>query len=265
MNISDIGNLEFVRVAIDGALLTATIDRPGALNALHPPAHRELARIFDHYAENPELRCAIITGSGDRAFCAGNDLKFPAEEGRDAFPPSGFGGITKRNGLWKPIIAAVNGFCLGGGLEIVLACDIAIASNTAEFGLPEPLVGYAALGGGGLHRLARQLAMKDAMWLALRARRISAAEALRIRLVNDVVERHELLASAHGVARDILACAPLAIAATKQVLLQSLDEPELANAMAAHYTAVNAMMNSEDAREGAAAFAQKRAPHWSGR
>ena len=258
-------DLKFTRIEQDGALITIVIDRPEALNALHPPAHRELDRIFDYYASTPELRCAIITASGDRAFCVGNDLKFPSDQGRDAFPVTGFGGITNRFDLWKPIIAAVNGFCLGGGLEIVLACDIAIASETAEFGLPEPRIGYAAIGGGGLQRLARQLAIKDAMWLALRARRISAAEALRLKLVNEVVAPEQLRECARSVASDILACAPLAIVATKQVLLHSADKPSLAEAMTADHSAVRAMIDSEDAQEGPAAFAHKRPPRWRGR
>jgi enoyl-CoA hydratase/carnithine racemase len=255
-------NLEFIRVEQNDALATIVIDRPEALNALHPPAHRELARIFDYYASTPELRCAIITGSGDRAFCVGNDLKCRPEEGRDSFPVTGFAGITKRFDLWKPVIAAVNGFCLGGGLEIVLACDIAVASDKAEFGLPEPRIGYAAI--NGLPRLARQLAMKDAMWLALRARRISAVEALRLKLVNDVVAPDKLREYARSIASDILAAAPLAIAATKQMLLESAAKPSLVDAMTADYPAVRAMIASQDAQEGPAAFAQKRPPRWRG-
>ena len=122
------------------------------------------------------------------------------------------------------MLAVINGLCLGGGLEIVLACDIAIASVTAEFGLPEPLVGHAAIGGGGLHRLARQVRMKDAMWLALRAQRVTAPEALRLGLINEVVPATDLQSRARAVASEIIACAPLAIQATKQVLLSSQEQ-----------------------------------------
>ncbi len=179
----------YCRLDRDGAILTITIDRPEVLNSLHEDAHIELDRAFDLYAADPELRVAIITGVGDRAFCVGTDLKSLARSGPYEYPPGGFAGITKRFDLWKPVIAAVNGLCLGGGVEIVAACDLAIASDHAEFALPEPLVGLAALGGGALQRLARQMPMKEAMWLVLTAKRIPADEARRIGLVNEVVPR----------------------------------------------------------------------------
>ena len=162
----------YLRLEREDAILTITIDRPEVLNALHLDAHLELDRAFDLYAADPALRVAIITGAGDRAFCVGTDLKSLAVTGEYEYPPGGFAGITKRFDLWKPVIAAVNGLCLGGGVEIVAACDLAIASDHAEFALPEPRVGLAALGGGALQRLARQMPMKDAMWLVLTAQRI---------------------------------------------------------------------------------------------
>ena len=171
----------------DGAIATITLDRPEVLNALHPEAHYELARAFDLYAAEPDLHVAIITGAGDRAFRVGTDLKALATTQDQDKPPTGFAGITMRYDLWKPVIAAVNGPCLGGGVEIRAACDLAIAADHAEFGLPEPRVGLAALGGGALQRLARDLPMKHAMGLVLTGRRISSAEAMRIGLVNDVV------------------------------------------------------------------------------
>lgn len=253
------------RLDREGAILTITIDRPEVMNALHPEAHFELQRAFDLYAENAELRVAIVTGAGDRAFCVGTDLKALAATGRDEYPPGGFAGITKRFDLWKPVIAAVNGLCLGGGVEILAACDLAIAAEHAEFALPEPLVGLAALGGGALQRLARQLPMKEAMWLALTAKRIAAAEARRIGLINEVVPRGEALERARALAQDMLACAPLALEASKQVMLQSVAEPDLAAAMKRSYPAAQRMLASEDAREGPRAFAEKRKPRWQGR
>jgi len=235
------------------------------LNALHPDAHFELARAFDAYAADPELRVAIVTGAGDRAFCVGTDLKALAATGRDEYPPGGFAGITKRFDLWKPVIAAVNGLCLGGGVETLAACDLAIAAEHAEFALPEPLVGLAALGGGALQRLARQMPMKEAMWLVLTAKRISAAEARRIGLINEVVPRGQALERARAVAQEMLACAPLALEASKQVMLQSVGEPDLAAAMKKSYPAAQRMLASEDAREGPRAFAEKRKPRWQGR
>jgi len=258
-------DLRFCRVARDGHLLTITIDRPEVMNALHPPAHAELARAFDLYAADPELRVAIVTGAGARAFCAGTDLKVRAATGRDDHPPTGFAGLTSRFDLFKPVLAAVNGLALGGGVEIVAGCDLAIAADHAEFGLPEPRVGLAALGGGVLHRLARQMPMKQAMWLALTGRRISADEARSLGLINQVVPAGDLERTVRALAGDLLACAPLALEATKQVMLEGLAEPDLAKAIGARYPAAERMLASEDAREGQRAFVEKRAPRWSGR
>jgi enoyl-CoA hydratase/carnithine racemase len=255
----------YIRVERDDAILTITIDRPEILNSLHQAAHFELASAFDRYAADPALRVAIITGSGDRAFCVGTDLKSLAKTGDYDYPPGGFAGITKRFDLWKPVIAAVNGLCLGGGVEIVAACDLAIAADHAEFALPEPLVGLAALGGGALQRLARQLPMKDAMWLVLTGKRISAEEARRVSLINEIAPRGTALERARAIARDMLACAPLALEASKQVMHQSLGEPGLAAAMRRKYPAAERMLASEDAKEGPRAFAEKRKPQWQGR
>ena len=256
---------EYCRFERDGPIVTITLDRPEVLNALHPKAHHELARAFDRYNADPDLRVAIVTGSGDRAFCVGTDLKALAATGRDDKPSTGFAGITRRFDLWKPVIAAVNGLCLGGGVEIVAACDLAIADERAEFGLSEPLVGLAALGGGALQRLARDLPMKDAMWLVLTAKRIPAAEAKRISLINEVVPQGQALARAMALANDLLLCAPLALQASKQVMLESLKERDMADAMSRRYPAAERMLASDDAREGPLAFAQKRKPRWTGR
>ena len=255
----------FIRFEPDGAVLTITIDRPEVLNSLHLEAHVELSRAFDLYAAAAELRVAIITGAGERAFCVGTDLKSLARTGDYEYPRGGFAGMTRRFDLWKPVIAAVNGLCLGGGVEIVAACDLAVAADHAEFALPEPRVGLAALGGGALQRLARQMPMKDAMWLALTATRIPAEEARRISLVNEVVRKGDALARARAIAQEMLACAPLALEASKQVMLQSAAEPDLETAMRRRYPAAERMLASEDAREGPRAFAEKRKPRWRGR
>ncbi|MCZ6637618.1 MAG: enoyl-CoA hydratase-related protein [Alphaproteobacteria bacterium] len=256
---------QYCLVERDGPVLIITINRPHVLNALHPPAHHELAHAFDEFAADPELRVAILTGQGARAFCVGTDIKARAESGRDDHPDTGFGGITRRFDLFKPVIAAINGLALGGGLEMVAACDLAVAADDARLGLPEPRVGLAALGGGGLQRLARQLPLKQAMGLALSGNSIGAEEALRMGLVNQVAPAGDLLAAARALADDLLAGAPLALEAAKQVMLQSLAEPDLAKAIRATYPAAERMLASEDAREGQRAFVEKRKPRWLGR
>ena len=256
---------QYVKTERGDGILTLTINRPEVLNALHLPGHTELSKVFDDYAADPDLQVAIITGSGDRAFCVGTDLKSLAETGPYEYPRGGFAGITTRFDLWKPVIAAVNGACMGGGVEIVAACDLAVASDHAEFALPEPRVGLAALGGGALQRLARQMPMKDAMWMVLTGKHISAEEARRISLINEVVPRGTVLERAKALAREILQCAPLAVQASKQVMLQSLAEPDLERSMYAKYSVAERMLASEDAKEGPRAFSEKRKPHWRGR
>ena len=141
---------EFITYEKNGRVATITINRPEVRNALHPPANRELSAAFDEFAADADAWVAIITGAGDKAFSAGNDLKYSAQHGMGDMQMGngGFGGITARFDLFKPVIAAVNGLALGGGFEIALACDIIVAAEHATFGLPEPRVGLAALAGG---------------------------------------------------------------------------------------------------------------------
>ncbi len=256
---------EFIRCERSDAIFTITMNRPEVLNSLHQAAHFELDRAFDIYAADASLRVAIITGVGERAFCTGTDLKSLAKTGPYEYPPGGFAGVTTRFDLWKPVIAAVNGLCFGGGVEIVAACDLAVASEDAVFALAEPLVGLAALGGGALQRIAAQMPMKDAAYLTLTGKRISAAEARRISLINEVAPRGTVLELARKMAGEILACAPLAVEASKQVLHMSRSEPNLQRAIRRSYPAAERMLASEDAKEGPLAFAQKRKPNWLGR
>jgi enoyl-CoA hydratase/carnithine racemase len=256
---------EHVVTEQDGAILWITINRPDALNALNPLAHRELSAAFDGFEAAAALRVAVLTAAGDRAFCVGSDLKARLETNADDHPPTGFGGISHRFELTKPVIAAVNGLALGGGLELVAACDLAIAADHAEFALPEPRVGLAALGGGGLQRLARHLPLKHAMDLVLTGRRVGAEEAKRIGLINEVVPRAELTARTRKVAEMIVEGAPLAIEASKQVMLRSLAMPDLETALRTRYPAAEVMLASEDAKEGQRAFVEKRKPRWQGK
>ncbi len=259
--------LKFCKAERDGRILTVTITRPERMNALHWMANEELARVFDDFAADPELWVAILTGAGDRAFSAGNDLKYQAEEAQGelrAGPTTGFAGLTARYDLTKPVIAAVNGVAMGGGFEIALACDLIIASTNAVFALPEPRVGLAALA-GGLHRLPRQIGLKPAMGMLLTGRRVSAEEGLRLGFVNEVVAPGELMAAARRWAEQILECSPLSVRATKQAALRGLDHAGVEAAMNERYPAIGELIRSEDFVEGPLAFAQKRPPVWKGR
>ncbi len=256
--------IQYTQLRLEGHVLYITLNRPQVLNALHPPAHFELGRIFDAFAADPDLWIGVITGTGERGFCTGTDLKVRAELGQDEYPSGGFAGLTHRVGLSKPLIAAVNGLALGGGLEIALATDIIIAAEHAEFGFPEPKVGLAAMG-GGIHRLMRQIPSKIAMGLLLTGRRIRARQAYDIGLVNQVVPANQLPTTVEAWLADMLTCSPLALQATKQIAYANLDQPTLAEALHSQYSAAEAMLASEDAREGPRAFAEKRKPQWLGR
>jgi enoyl-CoA hydratase/carnithine racemase len=258
---------EFCTTEVDGRILTVTIMRPERMNALHWMANEELGAVFDEFVANPDLWVAIITGAGDRAFCAGNDLKYQAQEAGGEMklgPRTGFAGLTDRHDNPKPIIAAVNGIAMGGGFEIALACDLIIASSQAEFALPEPKVGLAALA-GGVHRLPRQIGLKRAMGMMLTGRSVSAEEGERLGFVNEVVEPDQLIAAARRWADQIVQCAPLSVRATKQVAMDGLAHASVEEAMAARYPAIHELFHSEDFVEGPLAFAEKRAPQWKGR
>lgn len=254
----------FVTTRQEGKILIVEINRPERMNALHPPANEALADVFDGFAGNPDLWVAIITGAGDRAFCAGNDLRWQAEGNAVSVPETGFAGLTARYDLNKPVIAAVNGVAMGGGFEIALACDLIIASETAKFALPEPKVGLAALA-GGLHRLPRQIGLKRAMGMILTGRTVRAEEGERLGFVNAVAAPDRLMAVAMEWAGMIEACSPMSIRASKQAVMQGLDHASYTEAFEARYSAVGDMIKSEDFIEGPRAFAEKRAPNWSGK
>lgn len=255
---------EFHTAERDGRLLIVTLNRPEVMNAIHPAASRELAELWDAFERDDELWVAIVTGAGDRAFSAGNDLKAQAAGGRAEGPASGFAGLTSRYELVKPVIAAVNGMAMGGGFEIALACDVIVASERAVFALPEPRVGLAALA-GGVHRLPRQIGLKNAMGMLLTGRRVDAHEGYRLGFVNEVVPHAELMPAARRWAEQILECAPLSVRATKQASLQGLDAPSLRAAAETRYEQLLKLVKSEDWIEGPLAFAQKRKPIWKGK
>ena len=257
-------DLEFVRYEKKDRIATITLNRPEVMNALHPPCHEELARVFADFEEDPETWVAILTGAGDKAFSAGNDLKWTAEHGLPkSMPKGGFAAITRRFDLWKPLIAAVNGFALGGGFEIALACDVIVAAEHARFGLPEPRVGLMAAA-GGVHRLPRMIPQKIAMGMMLTGRHVTAADGHRFGFVNEVVPKGELMAAAERWAREMLECSPISVRASKQAALAGLHLP-LEEAIATRFSETERLFSSEDFVEGPRAFAQKRKPAWKNR
>jgi crotonobetainyl-CoA hydratase len=259
--------LEFVKYETHDRVATITLDRPAVMNAINHQMHEELQRAFDAFAADPDQFICVVTGAGERAFCAGSDLKAGAAGATPRqYPKSGYAGLIERFDLTKPVIASVNGLALGGGFEIVLACDIVIAAHTASFGLPEPRVGAVALG-GGVHRLARQIGLKRAMGYILTCARISADEGFNLGLVNEVVQPDQLVAATARWCAEILKGAPPSIRASKEAVMLGLDEPTLQAAMAHQkaYPAFVAWTTADDTREGLKAFAEKRPPVWSGR
>ena len=256
---------DFITTERRGRVTIFTIDRPEAMNAMHAPAHFEMADKLDAFGADPKQWVAIITGAGEKAFCAGNDLKQRLAPGEPVVPPTGFAGLTARFDLSKPVIAAVNGLAFGGGFELALACDMVVASENASFALPEVKVGLAAMG-GGLLRLPGLIGAKRASEMIMTGKRIGAREALELGLVNRLAPVGEALAAALALADEILVAAPLAIRASKATMARALGQ-DIEAAMLAHlhYPEIVAMMDSEDAREGPRAFAEKREPHYKAR
>jgi enoyl-CoA hydratase/carnithine racemase len=254
---------EFCFVEKNDHIMTVRINRPARLNALHPPGNAELGQVFDDFSADDDMWVAIITGEG-RGFSAGNDLRHQAEGGERVATPRGFGGLSSRFDLLKPVIAAVNGVAMGGGFEIALACDLIIASDKALFALPEPKVGLAALA-GGLNRLPRAIGPKRALGMILTGRHVSAEEGLQLGFVNAVVPHDKLMEETLNWAAQITACAPLSIRASKDVVYRSLDFASLEESMREPYDSVRKMSTSEDFIEGPLAFSEKRQPNWKGK
>ena len=248
-------------------VLTITLDRPKA-NAIDVSTSRSLFAAFERLQNDPALRVGIVTGSG-RFFSAGWDLN-AANEGEAITAdhgPGGFAGLTEYFELSKPVIAAVNGLAIGGGFELALAADLMVASEQAEFALPEVTLGMIPDSGGVL-RLPRRLPRVLATELLMTGRRMGAAEAQRWGLVNQVVPADALLDAAQGLATRVAQGAPLALAAIKEVLRET-ETQDLRTAYrtlrGAGLIAYPAMLQSEDAVEGPLAFAQKRTARWKGR
>lgn len=249
-----------------------TINRPHAMNSLDGETLDQLNKAWIDFRDDPDLWVAVVTGAGDKAFCAGGDLKnlsryyssmTPIQRREKAEKEPGIGGITRNIDLWKPIIAAINGHCLAGGLEIALACDIRIAAENATFGLTEVSRGIIP-GAGGTQRLPRLISLAKSLEMILAADRIDAQEALRIGLISRVVPLKEVLAEALKTAEKICRNAPLAVRAAKEAIYRGLDLP-LAEGLRLEQFLAEPVRQSEDAKEGPRAFVEKRDPDFKGR
>lgn len=259
----EMGKFKQITVERQGPVLEVTLNRPDRFNALDGLAHAELHEVFDAYEADPGLRAAILTGAGDRAFCSGNDLK-ATQAGEDILPQSsGFAGLCFRFDRVKPVIAAINGLAMGGGFEIVLACDIALSVPTAKFALPEVKVGLFAAA-GGVQRLIDQTGRKAAMDLLLTGRPFDANRALELGLINEVVAPEDLLSTARVRAAEVCAAAPLAVEATMALVNASGKAKSQPDQIRASQERFEDILKTADAQEGVAAFVAKRQPEWVG-
>ena len=238
-----------------------TINRPERLNACDFETYARLADIWSEFRDDADLRVAILTGVGERAFCAGSDVKSNYVEARGADPTKSPFPIMLE--LSKPIIAAINGHANGGGLEQALACDIRVAAEHAQFGLGEVRLGWLP-GGGGTQRLPRLIPLGRALEMLYTGNRIGAAEALRLGLVDHVVAMNQLMAKCESIATEITKSAPLAVQRIKRVALEGLDRP-LTDGLKLEREGYRRLVETDDAREGALAFAEKRSPNWKGK
>ena len=259
-------DLDFEHIIYEkkGPVAVLTIDREGALNAIAGQTSREMQRAWEDFRDDDDLRVAILTGVGEKSFSTGMDLVATARgENQFAGKPAPFGGFTKRMPIFKPIIAAINGYCLAGGMELALTCDIRICTPEARFGLPE--VRWAIMpGAGGTQRMPRAIPLAWANYLILTADQMDADTAFRIGLVSHVVPREELMDRAMAIANMICERGPLAVRAAKETIIRGMDMP-LEHGLAYEDLVLGRLMATDDAKEGPKAFAEKRKPEYKGR
>ena len=263
-------DLIYTQIEVRDHVAYVTINRPESRNALGPFVSHELSQHWDRIEQDDDIWIGVVTGAGNQAFSAGNDLKFrsrvlsPEEAKQVDELTAQTRGLHVRWHFPKPMIARVNGFAMGGGLELALACDIIVAADHAEIALPEPRRGLIA-GAGGVHRLPRQIPLKVAMGYMLTGRHMPIARAYELGLVNQVVPLAQLDDAVGEWVRDIKRCAPLSIRATKEASMKGLDALTLEQAFNTSYVWEERRRASADAREGPLAFAEKREPKWEGR
>ena len=254
-----------VDITVENHIATIVMNRPEAMNSIDPEQRKELYKTWDRIRDDSDIRVAIITGAGDKAFCTGADLKnpFPAP---DSFAQqlftTGKPNLTDGMDMQKPLICAVNGHAIGGGLEIAMACDLCIASETATFGLSEAKIGSLP-GAGGTQRLPRLIPRAIAMKMLLTGERIDAKEAYRVGLISDVLAPDRLLPFAFELAEKICANAPLSVRAVK-MLANRGAEMALGDGLALEASIFGLLRDSDDRKEGRRAFAEKRQPQYKG-
>jgi E-phenylitaconyl-CoA hydratase len=256
-----------VDIEVADRIATVVLNRPEAMNAYDAGMRREIHAMWERLRADEDIHVAIITGAGEKAFCTGSDLKntMPPKESHAQLMLGGGdpGGILPGFAIDKPVLCAINGYALGGGLELALACDIRIASSNAKMGLTEARVASVP-GSGGIQRLPRTVAQSDAMLMLLTGDMVDAAEALRMGIVSKVVPQDELLASARAIAERIAANGPLAVRAIKRLVLQGRDMP-LGHALEVDKYMLGLLRDTEDRIEGRRAFKEKRKPVYRGR
>jgi enoyl-CoA hydratase/carnithine racemase len=253
-----------------GRITVVTINRPDRMNAIDPQTSAELHDAFTKFRDDDDQWVAVLTGAGGRAFSAGNDLVVMSRAQQEgaastaaAYARAPFGGITRDFECWKPIVAAINGYCLAGGLEIALSCDIRVASEQSTFGLFEVTRGIIP-GAGGTQRLPRAIPFGPALELMLTGGRFDAAWALRYGLVNHVVPADQVMAKAMEIAQVLCDNAPIAVRLVKEAAYRGAIMP-LQDGLRFEIEQSRKVLATEDAKEGPLAFAQKRKPEWKGR
>ena len=259
--------MSVVEITVEDYVATIVLNRPEAMNSVDPEMRAMLHKTWDRIRDDDDIRVAVVTGAGDRAFCTGSDLKktLPTSEtaAQQLFGSSTAGSLIANLRTDKPMIAAVNGYAMGGGMELALACDIRICSENAQFALSEVKVGSMP-GAGGSVRLPRYIGRSDAMLMLLTGARTDAAEAHRIGLVSKVLPQADLLPEALNIARAIAANAPLSVRAVKRMVREGEDMPQ-DHAIDTERALFGLLYNSEDRIEGRKAFAEKRKPQFKGR